>query len=49
MYANQPAFALYERAETALSQTPFFHMPLSAPGLYAPLDGIAREIGYRFS
>lgn len=48
MYANQPAFALYERAEEALAQTPFFHMALSAPGLYAPLHGIAREIGYRF-
>ena len=49
MYANQPAFAFYERAERSLAETPFFHMPLSAPGLYAALDGIAREIGYRFS
>jgi hypothetical protein len=48
MYANQPAFAFYERAEQALSTIPIFHMPLSAPGLYAPLDGVAREIGYRF-
>jgi len=48
MYANQRAFAFYERGEGALAPTPFFHMPLSAPGLSAPLDGIAREIGYRF-
>lgn len=47
MYANQPAFAFYERAEQALSSIPIFHMSLSAPGLYAPLDGIARELGYR--
>src|SRR5437764_226030 len=40
MYANQPAFAFYERVEESLAQTPFFHMPLSAPGLYAALDGI---------
>ncbi len=48
IYANQPAFALYERAERALSSTPFFHLPLSAPGLYAPLVRVARAIGYRF-
>lgn len=48
MYANQPAVVFYERAEHALAPTPFLHLPLSAPGLYAPLHGIAREIGYRF-
>lgn len=46
MYKNEPAFALYERAERALAPIPFYHEPLSAPGLLIPLSRIARDIGY---
>lgn len=47
MYGNQPAVALYERSGDALAPTPFFHLALSVPALFVPLDRLAREIGYR--
>jgi hypothetical protein len=46
MNANQPAFALYERARSALPAAPALDLPLTAPGLLAPLAAAAIEFGY---
>ncbi len=46
MNANQPAFALYERAKSALPAAPALDLPLSAPGLMAPLAAAAVRLGY---
>lgn len=46
MHANQPAFALYERARSALPPTAVMDRPLSEPGLAAPLAAAAIRFGY---
>lgn len=46
MYANQPAVALYQRAEVALTPAPFVHRPLSDPALRNALQRIATAVGY---
>ena len=46
MNANQPAFALYERARSALPAAPALDLPLTAPGILAPLAAAAIEFGY---
>jgi hypothetical protein len=46
MHANQPAFALYERARSALPPSALLDLPLSAPGLTAPLAAAAIRFGY---
>jgi len=46
MNANQPAFALYERARSALPVSAALDLPLSAPGLAAPLAAAAIRLGY---
>lgn len=46
MAGNAPAVALYERAEAALPQQPFFHRPLDDPALRDPLRHAARRLGY---
>jgi hypothetical protein len=46
MNANQPAFALYERAKSALPTAAALDLPLSAPGLMAPLAAAALRFGY---
>jgi len=46
MHANTPALALYERAEDALSPTPFFHRALGDPLLRVVLENAAAELGY---
>lgn len=46
MNANQPAFALYERAEDALPDRPVFHRRLSDPGLDGPLVAIVQRLNY---
>jgi hypothetical protein len=46
MNANQPAFALYERAKSALPAAAALNFPLSAPGLMAPLAAAAVWSGY---
>jgi len=46
MNANQPAFAFYERARTALPTAAAMDLPLSAPGLMAPLAAAAVRFGY---
>jgi hypothetical protein len=45
MNANEPAFALYERAEDALPAYPAFHRSLDDPGLAGPVAVIARRLG----
>ena len=47
MFGNNPAIALFERAEDSLGETPFFHMPLSVPALYVALLRVAAQTGYR--
>lgn len=47
MHANEPAFALYERAGLALSPTPSFHRALVDPSLRPRLDAAATSLGYR--
>lgn len=46
MHANQPAFALYERARSALPPSALMDLPLSDPGLAAPLAEAAIRFGY---
>lgn len=46
MNANQPAFALYERAKSALPASAALDLALSAPGLMAPLAAAAVRLGY---
>jgi hypothetical protein len=46
MNANQPAFALYERARSGLPPVAAFDLPLAAPSLAAPLAAAAIRFGY---
>ena len=46
MNANQPAFALYERARSSLPTSAALDLPLAAPALSAPLAAAAIRIGY---
>jgi hypothetical protein len=46
MNANQPAFALYERARSASPTSAVFDMVLATPGLAAPLAAAAVRFGY---
>lgn len=46
MNANQPAFALYERAKFALPASAALDLPLSAPALMAPLAAAAVRFGF---
>jgi hypothetical protein len=46
MNANQPAFALYERAKSAMPAAAALDLPLSAPALSAPLAAAAIRFGY---
>ena len=46
MNANQPAFALYERARSALPAAAALDIPLSTPGLLAPLAAAALRFGF---
>lgn len=46
MNANEPAFALYERAADALPAYPVFHRSLSDPGLDGPVAAIAQLLGH---
>lgn len=46
MNANRPAFALYERARSAVPGTPALDLPLATPALTAPLAAAALEFGY---
>ncbi len=46
MHANQPAVALYERAEDALPAVPTFHRPLADPALLEALKKVAKRLGY---
>lgn len=45
-YENQPALALYERAESAMPTTPVFHRALADPALLGPLQAVASAAGY---
>ncbi len=47
MHANQPAVAIYERAEGALPAVPLFHRALADPVLLSPLRTAAQVLGYR--
>jgi hypothetical protein len=44
--AGQPAFALYERARSALPAAAALNLSLAAPGLVAPLAAAAARFGY---
>lgn len=46
MNANQPAFALYERARTSLPAVAALDIPLVTPALAAPLAAAAIRLGY---
>jgi len=46
MWRGRPAVAFYERAQAALTVAPFSHLPLSAPGLFAPLAYLARRLDW---
>ena len=46
MNRNEPALALYERAERALPESPEFNRPLNDPGLAGPILAAARRLGY---
>ena len=46
MNANQPAFALYERAHSALPIAAALDLPLATPALAAPLATEAIPSGY---
>lgn len=47
MCGNEPAFALYERASSAIPTTPRFHRALADPALLMPLQDAAKTIGYK--
>jgi hypothetical protein len=47
MHANQPAVALYERAQTSLAAAPVFHRALADPALLHRLSTAATQLGYR--
>ena len=47
MNANQPAVALYERAQPALPVAPGLDLPLDHPGLAILISDAARRFGYR--
>lgn len=46
MNANQPAFALYERARSSLPMTASLDLPLATPALAATLAAAAVHFGY---
>jgi hypothetical protein len=46
MFANEPALLLYERSADAIPPDPFFHEPLTHPGLAVPLYHLARQLRY---
>jgi len=46
MNANQPAFALYERARSSLPVAAALDLPLATPALMAPLAAAAMQLGY---
>jgi hypothetical protein len=46
MHKNQPAVALYERAEDVFPKSPSFHRALVDPGLLTPLLNAAHELNY---
>jgi len=46
MNANQPAFALYERARSSLPAGALLDLPLAAPALAAPLAAASIRFGY---
>jgi hypothetical protein len=46
MHANQPAVALYERAEGCFVRSPVFHRPLDDPALLSILRRTAASLGY---
>ena len=48
VYANHPAVALFERAQHALADEPFFYRPLSDPALLDDLVAIAHTLQYKF-
>jgi hypothetical protein len=47
MHANKRAFALYERAHSALAPSPVFHRALGDPALRSRLIAAATTLGYR--
>jgi hypothetical protein len=47
MHANQPAAALFERAQSAIPPAPAFHRALADPGLLLRLDAAATLLGYQ--
>lgn len=47
MHANQPSFALYERARSALPASPTFHRALADPALLRRVSAAATTLGYR--
>ena len=49
MHSNRPAVALYERAETSIPATPFFHRALADPLLLMALQNAANVLGYTLS
>ena len=46
MNANQPTYALYERARSSLPATPVLDLALATPGLMAPLAAAAIRFGF---
>lgn len=46
MDGHNPAFALFERARSAIASRPTFNQPLNVPGLETGLKNIAWTIGY---
>ncbi len=47
MHANQPAIALFERAQNAIPAAPSFHRALADPGLLLRLNAAATLLGYQ--
>jgi hypothetical protein len=46
MHSNDPAIALYERAQDALDVSPFLHVPLGHPVLWLPWQHAAISLRY---
>lgn len=46
MHGNDPAIALYERSESLLDESPFFHAPLVDPAMLAWLQNVANVLHY---